>query len=233
MRSRDEAAAGGAEAPRPLDRFGDPDPRAGDDRRPLPLRRRQQKGIAAEVGLVVAEADSQRLGQLAGAGAEIPVGALAAAIAHRLQVVGRLQRPDQDRGGVPLGFRDRVQQAVDPVGEVDVGVAGRAEEDPGALGQADVGVAGGVVGVVALGLDDGAAAAFVEEGAADQVAGDRVDRTVEERSLEALQPRSSSARARTAASVSRASAICRASGAEPVPPAIRFDSSQLLCCSTS
>jgi hypothetical protein len=41
--------------------------------------------------------------------------------------VGRLQRPDQDRGGVALGFGDRVQQAVDPIGEVDIGVAGRAE----------------------------------------------------------------------------------------------------------
>lgn len=75
---------------------------------------------------------------------------------------------------------------MDPVGEVDVGVAGRAEEDPGALGQADVGVAGGVVGLVALGLDDDAAAAFVEERAADQIAGDLVDRAVEEISPERL-----------------------------------------------
>jgi hypothetical protein len=75
---------------------------------------------------------------------------------------------------------------VDPVGEVDVGVAGRAEEDPGALGEADVGVAGGIVGLVALGLDDDAAAALVEQGAADQVAGDVVDRSVEEISPQRL-----------------------------------------------
>jgi hypothetical protein len=152
--------------------------------------------------------------------------------------VGRLQRPDQDRGSLALGFGDGVEEAVDPVGEVDVGVAGRAEEDPGPLGEADIGVAGRIVGLVALGLDDGAAAAPVEERAADQVAGDRVDRAVEEVALEAgapgtAQERSSRTRACTAASVSRASWICRASGAEPVPPAIRFDSSQLLCCSTS
>ena len=122
---------------------------------------------------------------------------------------------------------------MDPVGEVDVGVAGRAEEDPRPLGQTDVGVAGGVVGLVALGLDDDAAAAFVEERAADQVPGDVVDPPVEELAIEALQPRSSRARAWTAASVSRASSIWRARGAEPVPPAIRFDSSQLLCRSTS
>ena len=94
-------------------------------------------------------------------------------------------------------------------------------------------MAGGVVGLVALGLDDEAAAAFVEERAADQVAGDRVDRALEKVALEALQPRSSSTRARTAANVSRASSSCRASGTEPVPPAIRFDSSQLLRRSTS
>lgn len=94
-------------------------------------------------------------------------------------------------------------------------------------------MAGGVVGLVALGLDDDAAAAFIEERAADEVAGDRVDRAIKEVALEARQPRSSSTRAKTAASVSRASCSCRASGAEPVPPAIRFDSSQLLRRSTS
>jgi hypothetical protein len=121
---------------------------------------------------------------------------------------------------------------VDSVGEVDVGEPGRAEENPGALGEADIGVAGGVVGLVALGLDDDAATALVEEGAADQLAGDRVDRAIKELTPE-TQARSSTTRACTAASVSRASAICRASGAEPVPPAIRFDSSQLLRCRTS
>lgn len=124
---------------------------------------------------------------------------------------------------------------MDPVREVDVGVAGRAEEDPGSLGQADIGVAGRVVGVVALGLDDEAAATFVEEGAADQVTRNSVDGAVKKAAIERLPPqaRSSRARACTAASASRASAICFASGAEPVPPAIRFDSSQLLRCSTS
>ncbi len=130
---------------------------------------------------------------------------------------------------------------MDAVGEVDVGAPGRAEEDAGALGQADVGVAGRVVALVALGLDDGAAAAVEEEAAADEVAGDRVDRAVKEVTLEPLlgargrgpQERSSRARSRTASRVSRAASICAASGAEPVPPAIRFDSSQLERCRTS
>jgi hypothetical protein len=122
---------------------------------------------------------------------------------------------------------------VDAIGEVDVGVARWAEEDSGPLGQADVGVAGGVVGLVALGLDDDAAATFVEERAADQVTGDRMDRAVEEVALEARQERPSSTRAWTAARVARASSICLAREVELVPPAIRFDSSQLLRCSTS
>jgi len=148
------------------------------------------------------------------------------------------QRSNQDGGRLPLRFRHHVQQAVDPVGEVDVGVAWGAEEDPGALGQADVGVARGVVGLIALGLDDGAAAAFVEEGAADQVAGDLVDRALEKAAVESLlggsrQERSSWTRACTAASVCRASSSCFASATELVPPAIRFDSSQLLRCKTS
>jgi hypothetical protein len=121
--------------------------------------------------------------------------------------VGRLQCPDQDRGGLALGFGDGVQQAVDSIGEVDVGVAGRPEEDSGALGQAYVGVAGGIVGVIALGLDDDAAAAFVEKGAADQVPSNIMDRPVVEVALEARQERSSWTRARTAARVSRASSI--------------------------
>lgn len=148
--------------------------------------------------------------------------------------MGRLQRPDQDRGGIALRFGDRVEQAVDAVGEVDVGVAGRTEQDPGALGEADVGVAGGVVRLVALGLDDDAADALEEERAANQVAGDLVNRAIEKPPLDGLaQERSSSTRAWTAARVPWASAICSARGAEPVPPAIRFDSSQLLRCRTS
>ena len=171
-------AAGGAEAPGALHRFGDPDPRTGDDLRPLPLRRGQQERVAAEVALVVAEVDPQGLGQLAGAGAEVEVALAAAARPHLLHPVGRLQGPDQHRRRLTLGFGDRVEEAVDPVGEVDVGVAGRAEEDAGALGQADVGVTGGIVGLIALGLNDDAAAAFVEEGAADEVASDLMDRAV-------------------------------------------------------
>jgi hypothetical protein len=105
--------------------------------------------------------------------------------------VGWLQRPDQDRSGLARGFGDRVQQAVNPVGEVDVGAAGRAEQDAGTLGQANVGVTGGVVGLVALGLDDDAATAFIKERAADQVPGDIMDRSVIEVALEARQERSS------------------------------------------
>ena len=117
----------------------------------------------------------------------------------------------------------------------------RPEEDPRALGEADVGVAGRVVALVALGLDDRASAAVEAQLAADQLAGDEMDRAVEEVAPEApfrqrragAQDRSSATRARTAARVPRAASICAVSGAEPVPPAIRFDSSQLPRRSTS
>jgi hypothetical protein len=47
-------------------------------------------------------------------------------------------------------------------------------------------VTGGVFAVVALGLDDRAADPGEEEPTADQVAGDRMDRTVEKLDAEAL-----------------------------------------------
>ncbi len=71
---------------------------------------------------------------------------------------GRLEGPDQHRGGVALRLGDEVEQAVDAVGEVDVGSPGRAEEGLRARRQADEGVAGRVVALVALGLDDRPAA---------------------------------------------------------------------------
>jgi hypothetical protein len=101
---------------------------------------------------------------------------------------------------------------VDAVREVDVGATRRPEQDLGPRRQPDVGVAGGIVALVALGLDNDAAAAVEEESAADQLTSDVVDRALEERPLEAplgrlrgeLQERSSTTLALTAASVSRA-----------------------------
>ena len=106
------------------------------------------------------------------------------------------------------------------------------------VGQADVGVAGGIVALVALGLDDRAAAAVVEERGSRSARGrrrgpsGRRNRRSSRRSgasgAAALTSALRATRALTAASVSRAASICSASGAEPVPPSIRFDSSQLL-----
>src|SRR5262249_55379551 len=103
-------------------------------------------------------------------------------------------------------------------------------EDRGSLGEPDVGVAGGVVALVALGLDDGAADAVEQQPAADQLARHLVDRALEEVGAHAWASRS---RDSTAAGARRAAAPCAARGAEPVPPAIRFDSSQLERCRTS
>ena len=49
---------------------------------------------------------------------------------HRLQAGGRLERPDQHRGRLALGFGDEVEQAVDAVGEVDVGAARAGRRGP-------------------------------------------------------------------------------------------------------
>ena len=52
----------------------------------------------------------------------------AAARAHLLDAVERLERADQHRRADPLGLDDRVEQRVDAVGAVDVGDAGRPEQ---------------------------------------------------------------------------------------------------------
>ena len=129
-------AAGGAEAPGALDRFGDPDPGAGDDlaaaRRPR--RGRSRNGSRLRSAPLSREAD-RRAPRSACRGPSRGrrpgrVAAPRARISSR--PCGRLQRPDQHRRRLALGFGDGVEQAVDPVGEVDVGAAGRAEEDLGA-----------------------------------------------------------------------------------------------------
>ncbi len=152
---------------------------------PAGFSRQQQERVARQIGAVLGEIDAERLGQLARARAEIAVGALAAPRPHRLELSGRLERPDQHRRRLALGLGDEVEQRVDAVGEVDVGAAGWAEEDLGAIGETDVGVAGGIVALVALGLDDDPAAAREEEPAADQLAGDQVNRAIEEISRKA------------------------------------------------
>ena len=238
-RPRDEAAAGGAEAPGPLDRFGDPDPRAGHHLGRLALGWQQQERVAVEAGGRSASRPMPSASvSLPGPEQRSASGRGPRRRAHRLQAGGRLQRPDQHRRRLALGFADDVEQAVDPVGEVDVGAAGRAEQDLGARGQADVGVAGGIVAVVALGLDDRAAATVEEEPAADQLTGDVVDAAVEEVDAESLGRRRSRAlfahpSPRPRPGSRERCSIWAARGTEPVPPAIRFDSSQLPRFSTS
>jgi hypothetical protein len=122
----DVGVAGGAEAPGAVYGFGDSDSGAGDNLRSL-RRQSQKERLFAEVGFVVGEVDSQGLGQLSGAVAEVEVWLVAAAGAHLLDAVGWFQGSDQDGGCLSFGFGYRVEEAVDSVGEVDVGVAGRAE----------------------------------------------------------------------------------------------------------
>ena len=132
--ARRSGDAGGAEAPGALDRFGDPDPGAGDDLgrapssggrirngsrpRSAPLSARPMP--SASVSLPGPRAEVARRGaRRRGAGP------------HLLQAGGRLEGADQHRRRLALGLGDEVEQAVDPVGEVDVGAARRAEEGLG------------------------------------------------------------------------------------------------------
>ena len=222
MRARDVAAARGAEAPRIVRRLRDPDAGRGDDleRGRVRFGGAQLERRLEQAAAVVGEADAERLGELARARAELALLVAATAVAHRFDPPARLERADQDGGGLALRLGDRVQQAVDAVGEVDVGRARRAPEDLAAGSRAAVGVAGGVVAVIALGLDDRAADAVVAQRAADQVAGDVMDRAREEALVES--ERGAHARASSSA---RAAASCSATRTEAVPPAERFDSS--------
>ena len=88
------------------------------------------------------------------------------------ETVGWLQRPDQNRRSPSLCFGDKIQHAVDPIGQIDVGSTRPSEEDLGPLGQPHVGMACRVIGLVALGLHDGAGAVPIAKATTDQLAGD-------------------------------------------------------------
>ena len=98
--------------------------------------------------------DAERLRELARAVAQVLVALDAAARAHQLDAVERLERADQHRGAHAHRLADGIEQRVDAVGAVDVGDAGRAEEGLGARRDADERVAGRLGVVVGLGLDD-------------------------------------------------------------------------------
>ena len=120
---------------------------------------------------------------------------------------------------------------MDAVAPVHVGVPRRAEHRPVARRGAGMGVRGGLAPVVGLGLDDDAAAAVDEQGAADQVRCDLADGALEECPVK--RPGQAPAGPWMVASRSAASSTCAARLALEVPPSIFFDSSQLDCFSTS
>ena len=127
-------------------------------------------GPAVEVGAVEVELDAERLRELARPRAEVLDALEAAARAHQLDPLERLERPDQHRRADALRLADGVEQRVDAVGAVDVGAPRRPEQDVGARRHADVGVAGRLGVVVGLGLHDHARGVAVADDAAEQVA---------------------------------------------------------------
>ncbi len=227
--ARQEAAACGAEPPRELRRARDPDTGADGDGRIEPVRgtfseleRRLQ-----QAGAVVEELDADRVGELAGARAQLREPVAAAAGAHPVRPPPGLESADQHRCGLARWLAHGVQEAVHPVGEVHVRDPRRAEQGRVSPGAAGVGVAGRVVGVVALGLHDHPADPVEPQTAPDQIAGDLVDGAIEERRVERGRGHPSSSIARRAAS------SCSATRADAVPPAERFASSECSGRSTS
>ena len=119
--TRDVAGAEGAEPPRQLGGLGDPDPRARDVLQRLAGADRDRAVDQRRV--VLGQLDAHRLGELARAVAGSP---RAAARAHLLEALQRLQRADQHGGADALGLTHGVQQRVDAVGAIHVRRAGRA-----------------------------------------------------------------------------------------------------------
>ena len=215
-----------AEPPRQLRRLGDPDPRPDDDLDVLPAGRRRldRHRPDRKVGRVVLERDAERLCELARARAQVLEPLEAAALAHVLDALQRLERAEQHRRPHALGLGHGVEQRVDPVRAVHVGAPRRPEQRRRALGETDVGVAGGLGLVVGLGLDDHARRVAVPHDAAEQRPGHLHHGAVVERVRERQACSSSSARACASCSRTRSCAV---------PPSEILDSSQDCCSSTT
>ena len=151
--------------------------------------------------------DAERLAEASRPGCEQPNVVEPAPLAHELEAVGRLERPDQHRCGAPFLLADEVQAPVDPVGAVDVRVPGRSEHRRVARRAAAEAVRGGILGVVRLDLDDPAADAVDEERDADQLGRDLVDAAGEE-----LDARSFRTAARTRRTCWTTPAACARAG---------------------
>lgn len=188
----------------------------------------------AEVALVVGRADRERQGQFARARAELLVAAARPPLAHDLDPAEGAQGAYEDGRPFTLATRDHVEELVDSVGEIDVGTAGGTEEHARPRGRAGVRVTGRLGFVVGLGLDDYPADPFVSQLTADQLAGDRARITGEELRRETRPGRQGPVpHPRSEPSDRSAAASCSRSAAEDVPPAERFDSSQLPLARTS
>ena len=165
--ARKVRAPGLAEAPRQLDRLADADSGPRGHHRPLVTLQQLERWNIEELA-VVSPVDAKRLAKPPRARAEQPDVIDAAAGAHRVTAMRRLERTQENRGCAPT-LADEVHAPVDSVGSVDVGVSRWAEHRRVSLGPAPVGVACRLSLVVGFHLDDAAADAGDEERAADQL----------------------------------------------------------------
>lgn len=157
------------------DSFGDLDfPRAGGVE--------DVEGAAGEVLVVVRPGDSQGLGEFGGAGCE--VGAVAP-FAHEVLAGEGLEGADEDAAGGAVGFSDDVEALVHAVDEIDVSVAGRAEDGLRSCGEAGGGMSREIVlAEVSFHFDDAAGGFAMNEGLAEERAGDFDGGAIVERARE-------------------------------------------------
>ena len=114
---------------------------------------------ACEVEAVFGDRDTERARQVAGPTTEIGfvdgAAVAGAPLLHQRDAVERLQCANEDRGRMPVGFRDGVHEVMNAVVQIDVGKARRSIERLVARRAAERSVARRIVFAdVRLGLDD-------------------------------------------------------------------------------
>ena len=137
-------------------------------------RSQELEGRAVEREAVLLAGHPERLAEAAGAGTEAAKVVEAAAGAHLVETVPRLDSAEEDGGRSALLLADKIQAPMHAVGAVDVRVPGRAEHRAVAGRLPSEAVARRILLVVGLDLDDRPADAVDEERAADEIRRDVV-----------------------------------------------------------
>ena len=151
----------------------------------------------------------------------------ATALAHEVDPLGRLERPNEHGRADALTLGYRIQQGVNAVRPVHVCKPGLSEQRSGTRRHTGEGVAGRLLLVVALDLDDAAGGVAVAHHAADEVPRDVVHRPVIEAPRARVDRRPAwLAHSARASRAPRARSSCSRTRASAVPPSETFDSTE-------